>query len=76
MANMIQNTLGQKIFRDCSTFLLAYGFANGQKDAGVDIIHLPSSEDEQRPWQISRPARAPAANKKILDVVRSYIHTA
>ena len=76
IADETQRTLGQKIFRDCATFMLAYGFAKGRKDAAVDVIQLPCSEDEKRPWQLAKPARSLAANRKTMDSVRSYIQTA
>jgi hypothetical protein len=56
--------------------LLAYGFAKGKKDAALDIIQLPSSDDEKRPWQIAKSTRSPAANEKVLDGLRGYILSA
>lgn len=77
LANYQQNTLAQKVFRDCCTFLLAYGSVNGRKkDAACDIIVLPSSTDERRPWQLQVPNRAPATNQKVLEYVRDYVNAA
>jgi hypothetical protein len=56
---------------------LAYGSVNGRnKDAACDIIELPSSNDERRPWQLQVPNRAPAANQKVLENVRGYVNAA
>jgi hypothetical protein len=35
--------MAKKVFRDCYIFLEAYGAANGNKNAGVDVIELANT---------------------------------
>jgi hypothetical protein len=50
--------------------------ANGRKDAGIDILRLPSSADEKRPWQAQKSSQSAAANRQVLEGVRYYVNAA
>ena len=56
--------------------MIAYGLANGDKEAALKILQLPSSEDEKRPWQLTKTTRTPSANKKIMEAVRAFLKVA